>query len=188
MPSSVDRRHNFPYTPNYCEENVYLLLEKLMKQSDSGEFHVVFVSNSNASVALFGQRKGDPFHNYVIVWDYHVFLIHSVHDEHWVYDFDAILEFPSSFADYCVHGLLENKKLPECLRRQYRVVPGSKYLAYFASDRRHMRRPDGEWIAPPPSYDCIRGSQADSPHTLPHYLNMNTRIQSEASCYGQILD
>ncbi|GAA51940.1 protein N-terminal glutamine amidohydrolase, partial [Clonorchis sinensis] len=120
--------------------------------------------------------------------DYHVFLIHSVHNEHWVYDFDAVLEFPSSFADYCVHGLLENEKLPECLRRQYRVVPGSQYLAYFASDRRHMRRSDGEWIAPPPSYDYIRGSQADSPHTLPHYLNMNTRLQSDASCYGLILD
>ncbi|PNH06899.1 Protein N-terminal glutamine amidohydrolase [Tetrabaena socialis] len=37
-------------------------------------------------------------------------------------------------------------------RRRYRVVPAAAYLRHFASDRSHMRRPDGSWNAPPPAY------------------------------------
>jgi hypothetical protein len=36
-----------------------------------------------------------------------------------------------------------------------RVVPAASLLRHFASDRSHMRRPDGSWSAPPPQYPCI---------------------------------
>lgn len=42
--------------------------------------------------------------------------------------------------------------------RFFRVIPAETYLAEFASDRRHMRRPDGTWIKPPPSYPPIQTS------------------------------
>lgn len=41
-------------------------------------------------------------------------------------------------------------------QRFFRVIPADTYLASFASDRRHMRRPDGSWIKPPPAYSPIQ--------------------------------
>ncbi|KAF8562389.1 hypothetical protein P879_10190 [Paragonimus westermani] len=189
MASQPYRRTDFIYTPNYCEENVYLLLQKLQADQLSGEFHVVFVSNSSSSVALFAQSKGDPESDHMIVWDYHVFLIHTAFGSHWVFDFDTVLEFPVSFSVYRKYGLRENALLPDRFRRLYRVISGSLFLEHFASDRRHMRRPNGDWIAPPPVYDCLRGAAAKDAHTLPHFLDMTLAADgSDCSCYGTVLN
>lgn len=40
--------------------------------------------------------------------------------------------------------------------RFFRVIPAEEFLAQFSSDRRHMRRPDGTWIKPPPTYEPIQ--------------------------------
>lgn len=48
----------------------------------------------------------------------------------------------------------KRRPLAAC-RRRYRVVPAADYLEHFASDRSHMRRPDGSWSAPPPPEPCI---------------------------------
>lgn len=40
--------------------------------------------------------------------------------------------------------------------RFFRVIPAETYLAEFASDRRHMRRPNDTWIKPPPQYSPIK--------------------------------
>lgn len=42
--------------------------------------------------------------------------------------------------------------------RVFRVIPAESYLNEFASDRRHMRRPDDSWIKPPPPYPPIATS------------------------------
>lgn len=50
---------------------------------------------------------------------------------------------------------------PLCLHfacRFFRVIPAEQYLAEFSSDRRHMRRPDGTWIKPPPPYAPIQSN------------------------------
>ena len=41
------------------------------------------------------------------------------------------------------------------LCRMYRLVPAASLLQHFASDRSHMRLPDGSWSADPPQYPCI---------------------------------
>ncbi|VDO86607.1 unnamed protein product [Schistosoma margrebowiei] len=45
--------------------------------------------------------------------------------------------------------------IPLCCHRSYRVIHGVDYLNHFSSDRSHMQREDGSWIAPPPTYKCI---------------------------------
>ena len=40
--------------------------------------------------------------------------------------------------------------------RFFRVIPAETYLEQFASDRRHMKRPDFSWIKPPPTYPAIQ--------------------------------
>ncbi|KAF6772032.1 hypothetical protein AHF37_09547, partial [Paragonimus kellicotti] len=78
-----------------------------------------------------------------------------------------------------------------CFRlvRLYRVIPGSLFLEHFASDRRHMRRPNGDWIVRPPVYDCLRGAAATGAHTLPHFLDMTLATDgSNRSPYGTVLN
>lgn len=65
-----------------------------------------------------------------------------------------------------------------CPCRFYRVVPATVYLRYFASDRSHMRREDGSWIAPPPSQPPLSSPLSPSlglpaaVHNLPLYLDL----------------
>ena len=40
--------------------------------------------------------------------------------------------------------------------RFFRVVPAPTFLAKFSSDRRHMKKPDGSWMKPPPNYPIIQ--------------------------------
>lgn len=35
------------------------------------------------------------------------------------------------------------------------MVAAGQYLQHFASDRSHMRRPDGSWMADPPPWPCL---------------------------------
>lgn len=39
--------------------------------------------------------------------------------------------------------------------RVFRIVHAPIFLKYFASDRRHMKDPSGNWNAPPPPYEVI---------------------------------
>lgn len=47
------------------------------------------------------------------------------------------------------------KKNNVSFSRYFRVIPANEFLTEFASDRRHMKRPDGTWIKPPPNYPAI---------------------------------
>lgn len=40
--------------------------------------------------------------------------------------------------------------------RKFRVIPAESFLRTFASDRSHMKKPNGEWIKTPPPYLPIR--------------------------------
>lgn len=44
------------------------------------------------------------------------------------------------------------------------MITAETYLNEFASDRRHMRRPDDTWIKPPPPYPPIATSSEYQPH------------------------
>ena len=42
------------------------------------------------------------------------------------------------------------------ISRKFRVISASVFLCTFASDRSHMKRPNGDWIQGPPDYPPIR--------------------------------
>ena len=53
------------------------------------------------------------------------------------------------------------------------MVPAQKYLATFASDRRHMKRIDvegEEWLQPPPLWPSIKTDAAI--HNLDSFIDM----------------
>jgi len=66
-----------PYTPFYCEENVYQLLASLEGSPRFSRSFAVFVSNLQRRALLFQQqasRQGADQGHYVL-WDYHVVAV-----------------------------------------------------------------------------------------------------------------
>lgn len=65
-----------PYTPLFCEENVYLLLQALPPSSYLRAY-AVFISNSSRTCLLFHQRPSTRTEDYgrYVVWDYHVVAV-----------------------------------------------------------------------------------------------------------------
>lgn len=49
-----------------------------------------------------------------------------------------------------------------------------------------MQREDGSWIAPPPTYECIRGRSSSLLHTLPFYWDMTSNIVENLSLTGSV--
>ncbi|XP_017484580.1 PREDICTED: protein N-terminal glutamine amidohydrolase isoform X3 [Rhagoletis zephyria] len=130
------------YVSCYCEENVWKLCEQVKKTriDELSKCYAVFVSNEGRTVPLWRQKAGRG-DDQVVIWDYHVFFMHNpTPNRCLVFDLDTTLPFPTYFHKY------------------FRVIPAETYLSEFSSDRRHMRRPDGSWIKPPPSYPPIQSS------------------------------
>jgi hypothetical protein len=89
----------------------------------------------------------------LLTWDYHVILL--FYDGEWkVADLDSSMHFPCPIEKYLSNSFvpaLQNFEPP-----MFRVVDVNHYIQHFASDRRHMRNPDGTFMQPPPPFAPIR--------------------------------
>eukprot|EP00112_Aurelia_sp_Birch-Aquarium-sp1_P017856 Seg418.14 transcript_id=Seg418.14/GoldUCD/mRNA.D3Y31 product="Protein N-terminal glutamine amidohydrolase" protein_id=Seg418.14/GoldUCD/D3Y31 len=162
------------YTSCYCEENVWKLCEKIRDEqiNDITEYYAVFISNATRQIPLWMQRQkiSDPLTP--VVWDYHVILVRKCQNgDSFVYDLDCILAFPCHIVDYANQVLRSNKGLKKQYHRKFRVVQAPVFLSTFASDRSHMKKPNGEWIQEPPDYPAIR--TADDTMNLEDFIDMN---------------
>ncbi|KAK0595922.1 hypothetical protein LWI29_011091 [Acer saccharum] len=54
----------------------------------------------------------------------------------------------------------------------FRIVHAPIFLCSFASDRRHMKDPTGNWIAEPPSYEPIV-AEDKTVHNLNEYIEIS---------------
>ncbi|RKP15359.1 N-terminal glutamine amidase-domain-containing protein, partial [Piptocephalis cylindrospora] len=146
------------HTPNYCEENAYLLAQYLIKEGlvekDSQSLSVVMVSNPIRKVPMWHQKASKSMDGF-IVWDYHVFLVARTSAGTWVLDRDSALPFPSTFHSYVQQTFQPGVCLNEKFQRFFRVIPAVEYLSLFSSDRSHMLDESGKYQAPPPSYPPI---------------------------------
>src|SRR5205085_7480085 len=88
-----------------------------------------------------------------IFWDYHVFLLAEAPWEVW--DPDTTLGFPVPAAEYFERSFRPDLARPAELAPQLRVVEAEELARVFASDRGHMRGPDGRFSRPPPSWPPI---------------------------------
>lgn len=170
-------RTRLTYTSCYCEENVWKLCEEIKRRVAGGDIvedlmfrcFAVFISNPSKSVPIWCQRASKDPRSVPVVWDYHVIFIFrgkgSVKEDNdgqelssstsSVYDLDTILPFPESFPVYFDKSFGNEETLKPHFRRFFRVISAEEYLNRFASDRRHMKKPDGSWAMPPPSYSPI---------------------------------
>ena len=144
-------KEDYPYTPFYCEENIWHLCQLPELSSDS---KVVLISNKLHSCPLWKQRAGSGPEQFV-VWDYHVVLLHR--QGLWqVWDLDSTLAMPTDFRPYMeatfkIGAIQLNDHAP-----QFRVIDAQEYLSSLSSDRSHMRNPDGTWRATPPAWPIIQ--------------------------------
>lgn len=157
------RRDSSVYTACYCEENVYNLLR--LSAPLAPRSFAVFISNAARACAVHGQlASAGP--SLPVVWDYHVVLVVFQEDAAsggWVvYDLDSRLSFPCPLASYLASAFPSQAELHQVSRAAFRLIPTADYLAWFSSDRRHMRQPGGGggWASPPPAYPPICGLSA----------------------------
>ncbi|KAL2612745.1 hypothetical protein R1flu_024437 [Riccia fluitans] len=157
----------FQYTACYCEENIYLLCKALGEQGvaapDLSDLFVVFISNDIQQAPFWRQRNSSGGPDGFIIWDYHVICIQKTSgtDEALVWDLDTTLPLPVALSLYLKKALRPDILLGKAYSRLFRVVRASAYLSSFASDRRHMKTPEGRWRALPPPYECIQAADGE---------------------------
>ncbi len=146
------QRHSAPlHTPYYCEENVWHLCQHTSVVGE--ERHVLWMTNSRQRCTFRFQRAAaQP--GAAVVWDYHTVLISRT--ETWmVWDLDHVLGFPVSLRDYLDASFGRVPARTERFACRFRVIPADAYVERFSSNRSHMLRPDGSWMAPPPEWPVI---------------------------------
>lgn len=152
----------------YCEENVYRLVCRKLKQNthnaDGDNYYVMFVSSESLCVPMYYQRAAAR-PTAPCLWDYHVLVLHADPQQQQasILDVDSLLPYPTPLHDYATQtfpgGTIHRDYAP-----LFRVIRASAFLKNFYSDRMHMFS-EGKWSAPPPSYACIqtnKGSNLDS--------------------------
>lgn len=130
-------RDRQPYTPLFCEENIWHLARILLDAGHPADgLWVLFISNPARQVALLKQRAGGEAG--FVIWDYHVILRAQTGGEDLIYDFDTTLPFPVERSRYFAETFPDKAITPPVLRAQTREIPAREYLHRFHSDRAHM--------------------------------------------------
>lgn len=167
-----------PYTEFYCEENAWHLAQHARVRERKP--HVVFATNAGRQCALWCQRAaGAP--GAMVVWDYHVFVVARGEppDAMWhVWDPDSTLGCPTDANGYIARTF--PRDVTPAFVPRFRVIDAATYVATFSSDRRHMRRPDGTWSAPPPDYPAITRDGVDS--------NLDAFLAMDVPFVGDVMD
>lgn len=79
-----------------------------------------------------------------------------------VWDLDTELGFPVGLENYLRETFGAAGELEADIAPSFRVIPAADYMSGFASDRSHMRRADGSWLAPPPPWPPIDGGASET--------------------------
>lgn len=134
--------------PFYCEENVFHLCQHPVLGARAR--HAVFVSGALGGCVMWHQRaaRGPAA---PLFWDYHVVVL--AEDPWEVWDLDSTLGCPVSAALYLERSFRPG--LPAELAPIFRVVRAAEMVATLASDRSHMRGPDGRFQRPPPPWPPV---------------------------------
>jgi len=173
---------NCVYTSYYGEENVWNLCQQIKKDTGAlKEYFVVFISNKKKHVPLWMQKNGkDPLTP--VIWDYHVILIQRIQDaKPLAYDLDSLLAFPCLLEDYVREVIQSEQAMKKEYHRKFRIVEAERFLETFASDRSHMRLPNGQYQKPPPSYPPIK--TLNESMNLKDFINMSS---SNENSYGRV--
>ncbi|CAK9182406.1 unnamed protein product [Ilex paraguariensis] len=174
----------FHHTPNYCEENVYLLCKKLCAggaaDMEGSDLFVVFITNEKKQVPLWHQKASQRADG-IVLWDYHVICVQETitvqrkkgeNSTPLVLDLDSTLPFPSPLPSYIAETIQPSFQLFSDFKRFFRIVHAPIFIRSFASDRRHMKDSVGNWISQPPAYEPIVAEDG-TVHNLNEYIEVS---------------
>lgn len=172
------------YWPFYCEENVWHLCAA--PRFAGRDVWVALISNPARRVAIWAQRsaeKGEtvPLRGDLSVpvnWNYHVILIAAAQGGGYeVWDLDTIQGAPVDAGRYLDVSFAGTPWSPTEYAPRFRLLDAAEFRRTLATDRRHMRRPDGSWTEPPPPWPTIgEGS------------NLERLIDMDDDFVGEVLD
>jgi len=141
-------RRDFEYQPYFCEENVWRLLAR--PEFANSMRWAAIVSNEAREIVTLRQRAG-RLGDGLVHWDYHVFgIVADPVRGRIALDLDSDLPFPCQLLRY-IHDSFPSG-IQKGFLPSFRVMAGEEYVASLVSDRSHMRKPGGGWIAPPPPW------------------------------------
>jgi len=129
-------RNDYTYTPLFCEENIWKLIESLYTNKLAKPIDVLFILNDSNTIALYNQKLS--YKDQPVIWDYHVILVAKNDIDTWVFDFDSRCKFPIEINDYFSLSFPCQLSLPENFQPLIKSIPAEKYFKLFYSDRHHM--------------------------------------------------
>ena len=140
------------YTPLFCEENIWKLINALYTNQLAKPIDVLFILNQTNTIALFGQTSADI--DKPVIWDYHVVLTALYNGEMVVFDFDSRCDFPAKLIDYYNETFPQELQLKASYQPLIKSIKPDYYFKHFYSDRLHMKNviDDSEL----PDYDIIK--------------------------------
>jgi len=133
------------HQPYYCEENIWQLCQH--PQYLGGE--VIFIASYGDYFPMLCQQGSDQ-PGYPIFWDYHVVLLKDGH----IHDYNSTLPFSTPISEYFEKSFIDESLLSPKQIPMFRMISAEDYVAFFMSDRRHMKNGD-DWNAPPPDWPLI---------------------------------
>ncbi len=170
-PAAIPRLMPFLYQPYYCEENAYHLARH---PALAGRDPAVIFIRAAAECVMWHQRAARAAHEPVL-WDYHAVVLARRPWEIW--DLDSTLGCPVPALVYLQRSFRPELRLRPRHAPRLRVVPAAELAATFASDRSHMRTPDGSFTQPPPAWPPIGPPGVAS--SLERYLAYGDPIAGE---------
>jgi len=159
--NAFDRSH-YLYTPLFCEENICKLVATFYTNKQATPIDVIFIINPSNSVGVFEQRAATGQHP--VIWDYHVVLSAVVEEKIVIFDFDSRCAFPTDIQSYFALTFPAQHLLADRYRPWLKCIAARQYLAFFSSDRSHMKGviPDNEF----PPYAIIQSTDTKQPLSL----------------------
>jgi hypothetical protein len=174
-------KHDFRYTPYYCEENIWHLVQ--VPKFDNFFRKVVFISNERRACPLWGQNASNSPDN-PVWWDYHVIML--CYNNLWnVWDLDTILGLPVHAKEYILKTFQGLKALPTEYKPLFRVIDAEQFIKTFSSDRSHMLDSSGGWITSPPPWPSILIGKAV---TFEKFVDMNCSWVGEVLNFDEFLE
>jgi protein N-terminal glutamine amidohydrolase len=161
----------FDHAPFYCEENLLRLCGRSEFKSPGAL--VAVVSNPARRLHMLGQRTGAPPDG-ALCWDYHVIGLRRGALGWDVWDFESLLGFPAPAAQYLAVSFVEPASDPPL----FRILDAEVFAGELRSNRSHMRRSDGSWMAEPPPWPAYDG---------PGGVGLWSLVDMKAATLGRVL-
>lgn len=129
-------KNDYIYTPLFCEENIWKLINSLYMNQYAKPIDVLFILNQTRTIALFGQNNSD-LHS-PLIWDYHVILTANKDKKIVIFDFDSQCNFPATLTDYFNTTFPDYIHLSDIYQPLIKTINPRYYLKHFYSNRQHM--------------------------------------------------